>query len=51
MKNEKRKTKNERFRLQEITEKVGLPFGGLAIIAFGDMMQLKPVIGRYMIYM
>ena len=35
------------LRLQEITEKVGLPFGGLAIIAFGDMMQLKPVMGRY----
>ena len=35
------------LRLQEITEKVGVPFGGLAIIAFGDMMQLKPVMGRY----
>ena len=35
------------LRLQEITEKVGVPFGGLAIIAFGDMMQLKPCMGHY----
>ena len=35
------------LRLQEITEKIGVPFGGLSIIAFGDMMQLKPVMGRY----
>ena len=26
------------LRLQEITEKVGMPFGGIAIFAFGDMM-------------
>ena len=35
------------LRLQEITEKVGLPFGGLAVFVFGDMMQLKPCMGRY----
>ena len=35
------------LRLQEITEKVGMPFGGIAIFAFGDMMQLKPCMGRY----
>ena len=35
------------LRLQEITEKVGIPFGGVAIFAFGDMMQLKPCMGRY----
>ena len=35
------------LRLQEITEKVGTPFGGLSVIAFGDMMQLKPCMGRY----
>ena len=35
------------LRLQEITEKVGVPFGGLGIIVFGDMMQLKPCMGRY----
>ena len=30
------------LRLQEIIEKVRTPFGGLSIIVFGDMMQLKP---------
>ena len=35
------------LRLQEIAEKVGVPFGGIAIFAFGDMMQLKPCMGRY----
>ena len=35
------------LRLQEITEKVGIPFGGVSIFAFGDMMQLKPCMGRY----
>ena len=35
------------LRLQEITEKVGSPFGGLSIFALGDMMQLKPCMGRY----
>ena len=35
------------LRLQEITEKVGVPFGGIGIIAFGDLMQLSPTIGRY----
>ena len=35
------------LRLQEITGKVGVPFGGVAIFAFGDMMQLKPCMGHY----
>ena len=35
------------LRLQEITEKIGIPFGGLAVIVLGDMMQLKPCMGRY----
>ena len=35
------------LRLQEITEKIGTPFGGLAVFVFGDMMQLKPCMGRY----
>ena len=35
------------LRLQEITEKVGVPFGGLSIFAFGDMMQLKPCMGHF----
>ena len=35
------------LRLQEISEKVGIPFGGIGLIVFGDMMQLKPCMGRY----
>ena len=35
------------LRLQEIKEKVGVPFGGVAVFAFGDMMQLKPCQGSY----
>ena len=35
------------LRLQEITERVGIPFGSIAIFAFGDMMQLRPVMGRF----
>ena len=35
------------LRLQEIKEKVGILFGGVAVFAFGDMMQLKPCMGRY----
>ena len=34
-------------RLQEIMEKVGVPFGGVSVFAFGDMMQLRPVMGRF----
>ena len=34
-------------KLQEIKEKVGTPFGGVAIIAFGDLMQIPPTMGRY----
>ena len=35
------------LRLQEIMEKVGVPFGGVSVFAFGDMMQLRPVMGRF----
>ena len=35
------------LRLQEITEKIGTPFGGLSVIVLGDMMQLKPCMGKY----
>ena len=34
------------LRLQEVTQK-NLPFGNVAIFALGDMMQIKPVKGRY----
>ena len=35
------------LRLQEITGNLKVPFGGISIFAFGDMMQLKPCLGRY----
>ena len=35
------------LRLQEIMEKPGVPFGGVSILLFGDMLQLRPVLGRY----
>ena len=35
------------MRLQEIKEKIGTPFGGVGVMAFGDIMQLQPVQGRY----
>ena len=35
------------LRLQEITQKINIPYGGVAIFAFGDIMQLKPCQGRY----
>merc|ERR1711911_366769 len=35
------------LRLQELTERIGVPFGGISILTFGDMMQLKPCMGRY----
>ena len=35
------------LRLQEIKEKVGVPFGGIGVLCFGDLMQLPPVQGRY----
>ena len=36
------------LRLQEIKEMVGVPFGGVSILLFGDMLQLCPVLGRYL---
>ena len=35
------------LRLQEITEKINSPFGGVALFTFGDIMQLRPCQGRY----
>ena len=35
------------LRLQEIKEKIGIPFGGISIICFGDILQLQPVCGKY----
>ena len=35
------------LRLQEIKERNGVPFGGVAQLYFGDMLQLRPVCGKY----
>ena len=35
------------LRLQELKEKIGMPFGGVGVIVFGDLMQLAPCMGRY----
>ena len=35
------------LRLQELKEKIGIPFGGVGVIVFGDLMQLAPCMGRY----
>ena len=35
------------LRLQEIKEKIGVPFGGVSIFCFGDLMQLQPVCGKF----
>ena len=35
------------LKLQELKEMVGTPFGGVSIILFGDMLQLRPVLGAF----
>ena len=35
------------FRLKEITGKMESPFGGVALFVFGDLMQLQPILGKY----
>jgi hypothetical protein len=35
------------LRLQEVKERPGIPFGGVSFIGLGDIMQLPPVMGRY----
>ena len=35
------------LRLQEVKMKSGVPFGGISVIAFGDLMQIPPTLGRY----
>jgi len=33
--------------LSKLKEKPGTPFGGVSILAFGDMLQLRPVLGAF----
>lgn len=35
------------LRLQEVKEKPGVPYGGVSIFFFGDLMQLCPVQGKF----
>ena len=35
------------LKLQEIKERVGVAFGGVSIFDFGDLLQLKPVMGAF----
>jgi exonuclease III len=35
------------LRLKEVKQKPDLPFGGVAIFFFGDILQLQPVKGKY----
>ena len=35
------------LRLQQIKQKYDLPFGGVAVFVFGDIMQLKPVMAKW----
>ena len=35
------------LRLQEIKEKPRVPFGGVVLMCFGDIMQLRPIMGSY----
>ena len=35
------------LKLQELKERVGVPFGGVAVIDLGDILQLRPVLGAF----
>ena len=35
------------LKLQELKERVGVPFGGVAILDFGNILQLRPVLGAF----
>ena len=35
------------LRLRELLERIDEPFGGCAVFMFGDVLQLRPVMGRY----
>ena len=35
------------LKLQELKERVGVPFGGVSILDLGDMLQLRPVLWAF----
>ena len=35
------------LKLQELKERSGVPFGGVSIMVFGDILQLRPVLGSF----
>ena len=35
------------LKLQELTERVHIPFGGVSILDLGDILQLRPVLGAF----
>ena len=35
------------MRLKEVTQKIDKVFGGVSILAFGDLLQLRPIQARY----
>ena len=35
------------LKLQELKERVGIPFGGVSILLLGDILQLRPVMGAF----
>ena len=35
------------LRMQELTQKTSEPFGGIAMLLLGDILQLKPVMGKF----
>ena len=35
------------LRMQEVMERPRVPFGGVCLMCFGDLLQLQPVLGRY----
>merc|ERR1711911_101526 len=38
------------FRLGEIMDKRDLPYGGIAVFLFGDLCQLRPVKGKFIVH-
>ena len=39
------------LRLREIKQRPDLPFGGVSVMLLGDILQLRPVLGRFVFQM